>query len=312
MHNIDPAGVENSSIERSDVSSGSTEAHLSILRNIKIGSFNIGSAFADILGSGVWNRIMIADLGFRATPVSLLLALNYFLAPLAIWTGQRSDHTNWRGYRRLPWVWSGRMLMATGFLLLAFMTFELAETENNIWWVGIVLSFVLITLGYSASGSTYTTLIFERTPTHQRGRALGVVWTMLLAGFAFSGVLFSRLLPEYSPEGLLTLFITAVVIMLALWFFSIAGEERRRSPAEIEAQRNLDQNATFEQDFREVWSDRRTRMFFLYIGISFAAVFAQDQILEPFGGRCLTFPPARPAVLPPSGVLLPCLVLLSP
>lgn len=36
--------------------------NLSLLRNIKIGTFHIGSSLADILASGVWNRIMIKEL----------------------------------------------------------------------------------------------------------------------------------------------------------------------------------------------------------------------------------------------------------
>jgi BCD family chlorophyll transporter-like MFS transporter len=258
------------------------EENLSILRNMKIGMFNVGSALADLLGSGVWNRIMIADLGYPATPVSLLLGLNYFLSPLAVWVGQRSDYTNWRGYRRLPFVWGGRGLMAIGFLLLAFMTVELAETGNDIWWLGIVVSLLLTSTGYVLSGSTYTTLIYDRAPAHQRGRAVGLAWTMLLAGYAFSGALTARLLPEYSPEGVLGLFVAVVGLMVALWFFSIFGEERRR-PSEIQRRPEIRPNLT--DDLRTVWAHRTTRLFFLYIGLSFMGAFAQDQILEPFGAQ---------------------------
>ncbi len=281
--------MEMQSITSADVSSvptpvsTTTEAadDLPLSTNIKIGTFHIGSALTDILGSGVWNRIMITELNYAATPVSLLLALNYFLSPLAIWAGQRSDHTNWRGYRRLPWVLGGRAMMALGFLLLVLNTIQLAETESNIWWGGIVLSFALVSIGYSFSGSTYTTLIYDRAPTHQRGRAVGVVWTMLLMGFAFAGVLFSRLLPEYSTDGLLKLFITTVAIASCLWFFSVFGEERPHANRSTETT----QRPSFMDDFRAVWSKPLTRLFFLYIGLSFMGAFAQEQVLEPFGGQ---------------------------
>lgn len=259
---------------------GEPTESLSIRANIKIGTFHIGSAMTDILGSGVWNRIMIADLGYPATPVSLLLALNYFLSPLSVWVGQRSDHTNWRGYRRLPWVWGGRGLMAIGFLLLVFNTIELAESGNNLWWLGIAASLFMVSIGYLCSGSTYTTLIYDRAPAAQRGRAVGVVWTMLLMGFAFAGVLFSNLLPEYSVGGLATLFVTTIAIASALWFFSVLGEERPRHdmpPAE--------ERPNFRTDFQAIWSKPTTRLFFLYIALSFMGAFAQDQILEPFGGQ---------------------------
>lgn len=256
--------------------------NLSILRNIKIGSFHVGSALADILGSGVWNRIMIADLKYPATPVSLLLALNYLLAPLAVWAGQKSDHTNWRGYRRLPWVWGGRGLMALGFMLLTLVTIELAETGSNIWWFGIVVALGMTGIGSVLSGSTYTTLLYDRAPAHQRGRAVGVAWTMLLMGYAFSGVLFARLLPEYSLAGVLTLFLTTVALMAGLWFFSLLGEER---PQQRDPDVEVPQPPNLWDDLREVWARPTTRLFFLYIGLSFMGAFAQDQILEPFGGQ---------------------------
>lgn len=264
--------------------------NISILRNIKIGSFNIGSAMADILGSGVWNRIMIADLGYPATPVSLLLGLNYFLAPFAVLTGQRSDHTNIGGYRRLPWIWGGRALIALGYLLLAFFTVELAITGSNVWWLGIVVSLVLTGVGAVLSGSVFTALIYDRAPAHQRGRAMGLAWTMLLFGYAVAGVLFARLLPEYSTEGVLTLFTTIVVIMSGLWLFSVWGEERRLDPDDMaRAAQDDTPQPNFWDDFQAVWSQRVTRLFFLYIGLSFMGAFAQDQILEPFGGQVFGF-----------------------
>ncbi len=260
--------------------------NLSILRNIKIGTFNIGSAFADILGSGVWNRIMIADLGYAATPVSVLLGINYFLAPLVVLTGQRSDHTNVNGYRRLPWIWSGRLLIVLGFLLLPFVTVELANTGNQIWWLGITAALGLTAMGSLVSGSAYSALIYDRAPAHQRGRAVGVAWTMILFGFAFSGVLFAQLLPEYSTSGVISLFTTVAVMMGGLWLFSVWGEERRLTPDERAAMAaETPEQRNFLNDFREVWSRPVTRLFFFYIGLSFTGAFAQDQILEPFGGE---------------------------
>ena len=260
--------------------------NLTILRNIKIGSFNIGSAFADILGSGVWNRIMIADLGYSATPIALLLGLNYILAPLVVFTGQRSDHTNIRGYRRLPWIWSGRLLIVLGFLLLPFVTVRLAQTKDQIWWVGIVVALVLSGVGSLVSGSAYSALIYDRAPAHQRGRAVGVAWTMILFGFAFAGVLFARLLPEYSTDGVITLFTTVSVLMGGLWLFSVWGEERRLTPEQqAKLSTETPEERNFLADWQKVWSRPVTRLFFLYMGLSFSGAFAQDQILEPFGAE---------------------------
>ena len=65
--------------------SAQQEPNLTIGRNLKIGLFHLGSGMADVITTGIWNRIMISDLGFSATPVSLLISLKYFLAPLGVW-----------------------------------------------------------------------------------------------------------------------------------------------------------------------------------------------------------------------------------
>ena len=83
----------------------------SALRSFKIGSFHIGSSLTDVMLSGIWNRVMISDLGLAAWPVSLLLAARYFLAPLAIWAGHESDTHPLFGSRRTAYIWLGRLMM---------------------------------------------------------------------------------------------------------------------------------------------------------------------------------------------------------
>ena len=100
--------------------------NLTPARNLKIAFFHLGSGMADIISTGVWNRIMISDLGFSAAPIGLLLALRYFLAPLGVWAGRMSDRHAYFGYRRLFWVWSGRVMM-----VISMITAEAAPTP--IW-----------------------------------------------------------------------------------------------------------------------------------------------------------------------------------
>ena len=73
--------------------------------------------------------------------------------------------------------------------------------------------------------------------------------------------------------------------MVALWVFSVFGEERPLSATAIEQQTVSTNRPNFLDDLRTVWSKPTTRLFFLYIGFSFMGAFAQEQILEPFGGQ---------------------------
>jgi len=286
-----------------------TARNLSVLRNIKIGTFHIGSSLADILASGVWNRIMIKELGFAATPIALLLALRYFLAPLSIWVGRRSDMTNWRGYRRLPYVWGGRLVMALSYVLLGVATLELAGSYNPwtrdfsfdlmnitvttnqgsaLGWLGVVTALVMFSVGSTFSSTTFLSLVHDRTPAHQRTRAISVIWFFLILGFAVAGVLYSRLLPEYSRDGFLSLMLIAPAVMMGLWVFSLIGEE---VPLKRRAERKAEQpTESFWQTMKQVWASRQTRLFFLFLALTNGLFYTQDVVLEPFAGQVFGMP----------------------
>src|SRR3982750_499657 len=142
------------------------EQNLSIARNLKIGLFHLGSSMADIIITGLWNRIMISDLGYAATPISLLISLRYFLAPLGIWAGRISDQRSVGGFRRMFWIGAGRAMMEIGILILGLATPTLAQGggitgmagRDTLQWVGIVLAILLFSLGNSISGGTFLAL----------------------------------------------------------------------------------------------------------------------------------------------------------
>src|SRR5690606_20094628 len=172
--------------------------NLTVARNLKIGLFHLGSGIADIMATGVWNRIMISDLGFSATPIGLLVSLRYFLAPVGIWAGRMSDRHAVLGYRRLFWVWLGRAMMVISLFALGLVTTTLARgaEATPAIWVVISVAMLLFSLGTALSGGTFLALIYDRAADHQRGRAVGIVWTLLLVGFTVGGILAGVLLPD--------------------------------------------------------------------------------------------------------------------
>src|SRR5688572_26929761 len=69
---------------------------------LRLSTFQIGSAMGDILVTSIWNRVLISNFGIPALPVGLLIALRYFLTPISLWAGYRSDsHPIW-GLHRTP------------------------------------------------------------------------------------------------------------------------------------------------------------------------------------------------------------------
>ena len=271
---------------------------LSPQRNIKIAFFHLGSGMADVLVTGVWNRIMISDLGMSATPVSLLASLRYFLAPLGIWAGNISDKRSLFGFRRLFWIWLGRLMMVLSTFGLGFGTAELMRhlgDGTQTAWAIIIASMILFSLGNAISGSTFLALIYDRSLPQQRGRAVGIVWTFLLLGFTVGGILFSVLLGRgneaealatgfsFSEGDLLRLFIVAGLIFIVIWFFSVFGEERRGAVIETQEIQNAEAYS-WRSDLSLVWNNSAMRFFLFYLALSMFFAFSQDPILEPFAG----------------------------
>lgn len=278
------------------------QANLSIGRNLKISLFHLGSGMADVLMTGIWNRIMIADLGFGATIVGLLTGLRYFLAPLGVWAGRVSDRRTVGGYRRLFWVWLGRAMMVLSTLSLGFATSELvAAAQNGITgtaspgiWAVMIISFLLFSLGNAISGSTFLALVYDRAPEHQRGRAVGIVWTFLLLGFTIGGIFFGLMLPHkpdaeagtvaFSADSVMILFLVSAIVLGAIWFFSLLGEEKRGKQA-ISPQAHAQEKTSIRHDLQLVWQSRTMRFFLFYLVLSMLFAFLQDTILEPFAGE---------------------------
>lgn len=297
--------------------------NLSTARNLKIGLFHLGSGMADVITTGVWNRIMISDLGFSATPIGLLVALRYFLAPVGIWAGRMSDRHAIGGYRRLFWIWLGRAMMALSIGGLGVATAHLVRggAADAVLWATLVIALLLFSLGNAFSGGNFLALIYDRSSESQRGRAVGIVWTFLLLGFTIGGILFGVMLPEqedadgvahsaiydapalttevvaptaaeglrYTPETVQNLFVIGAVVMAGLWFVSLAGEEKRTS-APISAKDEQELQSSMMDDLRLVWRNRQLRYFFWYLALSMAFAFSQDLILEPFAADVFAMP----------------------
>jgi BCD family chlorophyll transporter-like MFS transporter len=147
--------------------------------------------------------------------------------------------------------------------------------------------FVAYGAGTAISGGPYLALIHDRTPASKRGVAMSIAQTLLLLGFAISPIVFGRLLPEYSAEKFQTLAIGTGIVAALFWFFSIFREDRKvmaakTSPAaEIAPQES---RPDLRVMLKSMWADRRARGFAIFLSLGAIASFAQDAVLEPFGG----------------------------
>ncbi|MEI7644802.1 MAG: BCD family MFS transporter [Chloroflexales bacterium] len=255
---------------------------LNILRTMKIGSFHIGSAFVDLLTSGVLNRVLITDLHIWATPVALLSALRYLLAPLSIWAGYRSDTHPIFGMHRLPYIWLGRLLMLLSLPLLPVVTVILAANPTSLLgWALATLAFLIYGVGTLISGSTFLALVRDSAPPAKRGIAVTIVQIFLLVSFPISAIVYGKMMPTYDPAIFWRVVLAGMAIAAIFFFSSTFGEER---PGHVIAADDPQDQLPFIALLRQMWADRRTRMFFLFMSLGAISAFAQDTVLEPFGG----------------------------
>jgi len=258
-------------------------ARFSVWRSLKLGSFHIGSSLSDLLASAVWNRILISDLGIAAWPVALLSALRYFLAPLTLWAGHRSDTQPILGSRRIAYIWLGRLLMLLALPLLPLSTVALARDSGApLGWGLALLSFLTYGVGTLMSGAPFLALVHDSAPYSRRGQAVGIVQLMLVGSFAFIPALYAGLMPQYDQAAFVRLVWVGMAGAALFWIVSVLGEERRAlAAARVQA---ATPRPSFRATFGALWADTRARRYMAFLAASAFFAFMQDAMLEPFGG----------------------------
>ena len=259
-----------------------TEPTFSIARTLRLSSFQIGSAMGDILLAGVWNRIMISDFNVPATAVGLLIALRYFMTPLSLWAGHRSDTQPLWGYRRTSYIWLGRGAIVLSLPLLGFATGRFqTNPADPLAWLLALLCFLMYGTGTLMSGSPYLALVRDSAPKAKQGLALSIVETALIALFPVAAIGFGRFLEQYDPLRFWELILLVMGVGGFFWFFATVRIEKRGQQLPITSPKQVD----FGAIFRTIWADARTRRFFLFLFVGIFFAWMQDNILEPFGAE---------------------------
>lgn len=254
-----------------------------VWRVLRLSSFQIGSSAADILTAGVWNRVMIADLGLPATWVGLLLALQYLLMPLSFWAGHRSDTRPLWGRRRISYIWFGRSLVVLSFPLLGLSVRFFEDGDAAPGWLLATTCFLLFGAGKLLSGSVYLALVRESAPPARQGIAMGIAETTLIAFFPIMALVYGRWMEVYEPRTFASIILFTTLLCAFFWGFAIFRAERQTAAPAV-ASRSGGWGETVGK-FKGVWQDGRVRRFFTFLFIATFAAWMQDGVLEPFGAN---------------------------
>ncbi len=252
-------------------------------RGLRLSSFQIGSAMGEILITSIWNRILIVNFGIPATPVALLIALRYLLSPLSLWAGNLTDNRSFFGLRRTPMIWLGRVLMVASLPFLWLSVVRLGGSTTDPWgWLFALVSSLAYGVGTLISGGPFLALVRESAPERLQGVAISMAQTVLIIFFAVVGIVFSFWMRDYSLPVFGQMVLATMIIGGVFWFFAIAGIERRNPPPAA-GEVATASTTPFGEVLRTIWSDRRTRLFFLFLALGTLASWSHEAILEPFG-----------------------------
>ncbi|MEM9168560.1 MAG: BCD family MFS transporter [Pseudomonadota bacterium] len=260
---------------------------LPLSRLLRLSLFQVSVGMALVLLTGALNRVLIVELGAPASLVAIMIALPVCFAPLRALIGHRSDtHHSVLGWKRGPFIWFGSLLQFGGLAILPFSLMVLSGDGVGPIWAGqaaAALAFLMVGAGLHTTQTAGLALATDIAPEATRPRVVALLYVMLLAGMAASGIVFGFLLADFSPLRLIQVIQGAAVVtvalnLAALWRQETRNPDRLAPPPETKS-------------FRESWrgftkTPGATRLL-VAVALGAAAFGMQDVLLEPYGGEVL-------------------------
>ena len=235
-----------------------------------------------VLTTSTLNRLMVVEFALPAVLPGMLVGLHYGIQLSRPRWGFTSD----TGGNRTTWIISGMIILALGGFLAAFAVTLFAAS----FWAALalsVLAYGLIDIGVGASGTSLLALLATATAPQRRAAAATITWLMMIFSIAMTAGVAGSFLDPYSPARLLTVVAVVCVGATLLTIIAVTGIEARVTTTQEP------DHTPFIQGLREVWSERKTRNFTLFVFLSMNAYFMQELILEPYAGLVWGFTPGQ-------------------
>lgn len=253
---------------------------------VRVGLVQTALGATVVLCTATINRVMIVELALLAMiPAALVGTYHAFQLLRPKWGHGADNHA-----RRSPWVIGGMAVLAAGTVGAATATAWMEVA----FWPGLmlsVLSFAMVGLGLGASATNLLAILAAHVAPGRKAAAGSLVWILMIAGLAVSGITIGQVLDPYSGQRLIVVSLCVATISMTVTVLALWGVERRTE----------DQGVGPKADFRaavsEVWRDEQARMFALFVFVAMLAYNTQDLILEPFGGHVFGMTPGESTAL---------------
>jgi BCD family chlorophyll transporter-like MFS transporter len=255
---------------------------------VRLGLFQFAAGGLSVLFLGVLNRVMRVELGLDLLTVTILVGGGHYLGALiAIPFGYYSDrHPLW-GYRRSIYILLGS-LIAIAILISSPAIVRWIAVDASVKRVGIGFFFFLLEgISTYVAGTAYLSLITDMTEADERGRVTGWIWTLLMVGIIFTGILSGFALEPYSMDRVLLLFGIAALTIILMTLVALFRQEPKNIDYEVKERENL------SAAFSTIINSTQARWFGAFLFLSMFSYFMQDILLEPFGGEVFALSPAE-------------------
>ena len=259
---------------------------LSWLQIVRLGLVQMALGAIVVLTTSTLNRLMVVELALPAVLPGALVALHYGIQITRPQWGYKSD----TGGKRTRWIIGGMAILALGGLSAA-LGVVLMETQATLGLIVSILAYAAIGLGVGASGTSLLALLATATAPQRRPAAATITWLMMIFGIAMTAGVSGQFLDPYTPLRLMEVVGVVTLGAFALTCLAVLGIERRV------VARAEGPSAPFLEGLREVWAERKARLFTLFVFLSMTAYFMQELILEPYSGLVFGFTPGQSTTL---------------
>ena len=223
--------------------------------------------------------VAIHALGIPAILIGLVLGLYPFFGPFQPFFGRFTQSHPLLGYYRTPYLLLGFFI---GSIIFPFVPGLLQQVEGGSVGAAILLFILFFIFGTAIAlmANTFLDLLSDVTTDDSRGTVTAAAWTGQTLAIALWAFVFRLIMPIYSHEAMLQLYIITPVVVMIIGFLSVVGLEPRH--------RDKEPHATEVNPLNEslalLTTGRMARRFFLFVTLSLLSIFLQDILQEPLGG----------------------------
>lgn len=260
---------------------------LSWLSIVRIGLVQTALGAVVVLCTATINRVMIVELALLAVIPAALVGLYHGFQLLRPKWGHGAD----QGGARTPWIIGGMAVLSAGTVGAATAT----AWMETAFWPGFslaVASFAGVGLGLGASATNLLAMLAANVAPERKTAAGSLVWILMIAGLAASGITLGQVLDPYSGARLVTVSACVAAIAMTMTCLALWGLERKTTIA-VQKRSGI----SFRAAASEVWQDPQARIFAIFVFVAMLAYNTQDLILEPFGGHVFGMTPGESTAL---------------